>query len=153
MIKTLKVKNVVVFDFQEPYSLGLASARSSPTLKAAGVTVEHQSIPNTVTDFSSYVTNVPNSADIVFFPTQKPADAQAFASQLAEQGKKAKVFGGDGSNGVGVFKAPGNYLSNFAPDITGIAADKALIAGWKKDNPKATSARSARRPTARPRSC
>ena len=26
-------------------------------------------------------------------------------------------------------------MSNFAPDITGIAADKALIAGWKKDNP------------------
>ena len=26
-------------------------------------------------------------------------------------------------------------MSNFAPDITGIAADKAIIAGWKKDNP------------------
>ena len=41
-------------------------------LKAAGVTVSHQSIPNTVTDFSSYVTNVPSDADIVFFPSQKP---------------------------------------------------------------------------------
>ncbi len=70
----------------------------------------------------------------MFFPTQKPADAQSFASQLAEQGKKAKVFGGDGSNGTGVFKAAGSYLSNFAPDITGIAADKSIIAGWKKDN-------------------
>jgi branched-chain amino acid transport system substrate-binding protein len=137
MIKTLKVKNVVVFDFQEPYSLGLASAVES-TLKAAGVTVEHQSIPNTVTDYSSYVTNVPSSADIVFFPTQSPSAAQAMATQLAEQGKKAKVFGGDGSDGVGQYKAPGNYLSSFGPDISGIAADKALIAGWKKDNPKAT---------------
>ena len=71
-----------------------------------------------MTDFSSYVTNVPSNADIVFFPSQKPADAQAFASQLAEQGKKAKVFGGDGTNGSGVFKAAGAYLSNFAPDIT-----------------------------------
>jgi hypothetical protein len=26
-------------------------------------------------------------------------------------------------------------VSNFAPDITGIAADKAVVAGWKKDNP------------------
>ena len=26
-------------------------------------------------------------------------------------------------------------MSNFAPDISGIAADKAIIAGWKKDNP------------------
>jgi hypothetical protein len=83
------------------------------------------------------VTRVPNDADIVFFPTQKPADAQTFAQQLLEQGKKAKVFGGDGSNGPGQFKAPGSYVSNFAPDISGIAADKAIIAGWKKDNPKA----------------
>jgi branched-chain amino acid transport system substrate-binding protein len=137
MIKTLKVKNVVVFDFQEPYSLGLGGQVES-TLKAAGVTVEHQSVPNTVTDYSSYVTNVPSSADIVFFPTQSPSAAQSIATQLAEQGKKAKVFGGDGSDGVGQYKAPGNYLSNFGPDISGIAADKPLIAGWQKDNPKAT---------------
>jgi hypothetical protein len=58
-----------------------------------------------------------------------------FAQQLLEQGKKAKVFGGDGSNDPSQFKTPGAYVSNFAPDITGIAADKALIAGWKKDNP------------------
>ncbi|MDX6569284.1 MAG: branched-chain amino acid transport system substrate-binding protein [Gaiellales bacterium] len=133
MIKTLKAKNVVLIDFQEPYSVGLVG-QVGPALKAAGVTVTSQSIPNTVTDFSSYVTNVPASADYVFFPSQKPADAQAFASQLAEQGKKAKVFGGDGTNGPGVFKAAGSYLSNFAPDITGIAADKAIIDGWKKDN-------------------
>jgi branched-chain amino acid transport system substrate-binding protein len=133
MVKQLGVKNVVVFDFQEPYSQGLASA-VIPVLKAAGVTVETQSVPNTVTDFSSYVTNVPSSADVVFFPTQQPAAAQTMATQLAEQGKKAKVFGGDGSNGIGVFKAAGNYISNFAPAITGIAADKAIIAGWQKDN-------------------
>jgi branched-chain amino acid transport system substrate-binding protein len=133
MIKTLKVKKVVTIDFQEPYSAGLSGAVDT-VLKAAGVSVSHQSIPNTVTDFSSYVTNVPSNADIVFFPSQKPADAQAFASQLVEQGKKAKVFGGDGTNGPGAFKATGAYVSNFAPDITGIAADKAIVAGWKKDN-------------------
>ena len=81
------------------------------------------------------MTKVPSDADIVFFPTQKPGDAQTFAQQLLEQGKKAKVFGGDGSNDPSQFKVPGSYVSNFAPDITGIAADKAIIAGWKKDNP------------------
>jgi branched-chain amino acid transport system substrate-binding protein len=133
MINTLKVKNVVVVDFQEPYSLGLAGGVES-ALKAAGVTVTHQSIPNTQTDFSTFVTNVPSAADIVFFPTQKPGDAQTFASQLAEQGKKAKVFGGDGSNDSSAFKAAGSFVSNFAPDISGIASDKAIIAGWQKDN-------------------
>ena len=134
MIKTLHVKNVVIFDFQEPYSQGLGG-QVEKALKAAGVTTSHQSVPNNVTDFSQYVTKVPSDADIVFFPTQQPAAAQTMASQLAEQGKKAKVFGGDGSNGPGVFKAAGSYVSNFAPQIDTIAADKPIIAAWKKANP------------------
>ena len=134
MIKNLHVKKVVIMDFQEPYSLGLAAAVDT-TLKAAGVTTIRLSAPNTTTDYSAYVTKVPSDADIVFFPTQKPADAQTFAQQLIEQGKKAKVFGGDGSNDATQFKVPGSYVSNFAPDITGIAADAPLVAGWKKANP------------------
>ncbi len=134
MVDKLKVKKVVLLDFQEPYSVGLADAAEA-TLKKRGVTTIRLSAPNTTTDYSSYVTRVPSDADIVFFPTQKPPDAQTFARQLVEQGKKAKVFGSDGANGPGQFKAAGSYVSNFAPDITGIAADKALIAGWKKDNP------------------
>ncbi len=133
MIKNLKVKKVVVMDFQEPYSTGLADAVER-TLKAGGVTTTRLSAPNTTTDYSAYVTKVPGDADIVFFPTQKPGDAQTFAQQLLEQGKKAKVFGSDGSNNSSEFKVPGSYVSNFAPDINGIAADKAIIAGWKKDN-------------------
>ena len=31
---------------------------------------------------------------------------------------------------------PGSYVSNFAPDISGFAYNKSIIAGWKKDNPK-----------------
>ncbi|HKP18254.1 MAG TPA: branched-chain amino acid ABC transporter substrate-binding protein [Gaiellaceae bacterium] len=134
MIDQLKVKKVVLLDFQEPYSLGLADAAQT-VLTKGGVTVIRLSAPNTTTDYSSYVTRVPSDAEIVFFPTQKPGDAQTFARQLVEQGKKAKVFGGDGSNDSSQFKTPGAYVSNFAPDITGIPADAALIAGWKKDNP------------------
>ena len=134
MVTNLKVKKVVVMDFQEPYSLGLADAVEA-TLKSKGVTTSRLSAPNTTTDYSSYVTRVPGDADIVFFPTQKPGDAQTFARQLVEQGKKAKVFGGDGANGPSEFKTAGAYVSNFAPDITGIKSDAAIIAAWKKDNP------------------
>ena len=134
MISKLHVKKVVLFDFQEPYSLGLADAAQA-VLKAKGVDTVRLSAPNTTTDYSSYVTRVPGDADIVFFPTQKPGDANTFARQLAEQGKKAKVFGGDGSNDPSQFKAAGSYVSNFAPDITGIKSDQAIIAAWKKDNP------------------
>lgn len=134
MIKNIKVKKVVIMDFQEPYSTGLADAVET-TLKAAGVATIRLSAPNTTTDYSAFVTKVPSDADVVFFPTQKPSDAQTFAQQLLEQGKKAKVFGGDGSNDSSQFKVPGSYVSNFAPDITGIAADASIVAGWKKANP------------------
>jgi branched-chain amino acid transport system substrate-binding protein len=134
MINKLHVHKVVLFDFQEPYSLGLEAAAEA-TLSKAGVSTIHLSAPNTTTDYSSYVTKVPSNTDVVFFPTQKPGDAQTFATQLIEQGKKAKVFGGDGSNNPSQFKVAGSYVSNFAPDITGIPSDKPLIAGWKKQNP------------------
>ncbi len=134
MVDKLNVKKVVLLDFQEPYSVGLSDA-TEVVLKAKGVSTTRLSISNLVTDFSSFVTKVPNDADIVFFPTQKPADANTFAQQLIEQGKKAKVFGGDGSNDPDKFKTPGSYVSNFAPDISGIAYDKPIIDGWKKDNP------------------
>ena len=134
MINQLHVKKVVLFDFQEPYSLGLADA-AQKVLKAKGVETIRLSAPNTTTDFSAYVTRVPGDADVVFFPVQKPGDAQTMARQLVEQGKKAKVFGGDGANNPGQFNTPGAYVSNFAPDITGIPADKAIVAGWRKDNP------------------
>ena len=60
---------------------------------------------------------VPSNADFVFFPTQKPPDAQNFAQQLIEQGKKAKVFGGDGALVPDQFKVPGSFVSVFSPDI------------------------------------
>jgi branched-chain amino acid transport system substrate-binding protein len=137
MVDKLKADKVVVFDFQEPYSVGLADAAET-VLKKENVTTSRLSVPNTVTDFSSYVTRVPNDADIVFFPTQKPPDAQTFAQQLVEQGKRAIVFGGDGSNGPGQFKMPGAYFSNFAPDISGYSYNKPIVDGWKKDNPGVT---------------
>src|SRR3954468_24855857 len=77
MMSNLKVKKVVLLDFQEPYSLGLADAVEK-ALKAGGVTTSRQSAPNTTTDYSAFVTKVPNDADVVFFPTQKPGDAQTF---------------------------------------------------------------------------
>jgi branched-chain amino acid transport system substrate-binding protein len=137
MINKLNVKKVVIMDFQEPYSTGLAAAVDR-VLKAKGVSTTRLSAPNTTTDYSAFVTKVPSDADIVFFPTQKPGDAQTFAQQLIEQGKKAKVFGGDGSNDPSQFKQPGSYVSNFAPDITGIPADAAVIKAWKKANPNKT---------------
>ena len=138
MVNTLHVKKVVIFDFQEPYSQGLASAVDT-YLKAHGVTTIRLSAPNTTTDYSSYVTKVPSDANVVFFPTQQPPAAQTFAEQLIEQGKKAIMFSGDGSDAQSQYNKPaGGYISNFAPDITGIAADQSIIKAWKAANPGKT---------------
>ena len=137
MVSALKAKKVVIVDFQEPYSVGLANAAQA-VLKAKGVDVTRLSTSVDTTDYSSLVTKVPNDANVVFFPTQQPEDAQTFGQQLLEQGKRATMFGADGTNNPAAFKLPGSYVSNFAPDISGIKGNAARIAGWKKDNPKAS---------------
>jgi branched-chain amino acid transport system substrate-binding protein len=134
MVDTLKVKKVVLIDFQEPYSVGLADSTQA-VLKARGVTTIRESTSVRTTDFSSLVTRVPNDADVVFFPTQQPSDAQTFGQQLIEQGKKAKMFGGDGANAPAQFKIAGSYVSNFAAPVSLFAYNRAIIAGWKRDNP------------------
>ena len=68
-----------------------------------------------------------------------PPKAQTFAQQLIEQGKKAKLFGrATAANDPDKFKVPGSYVSNFAHRSTSSRTTRAIIAGWKKDNPGAT---------------
>ena len=50
------------------------------------------------------------------------------------------------------FKLNGSYVSNFAPDISGIASSKALSTGGRRRIRARRSARSGRRPTSRRRS-
>jgi branched-chain amino acid transport system substrate-binding protein len=135
MIEKLRADKVVVVDSQEPYSVGLADAVQA-YLRGKGVTVQRESVSINTTDFSSVVTRVPNDADIVFFGTQQPPKAQTFAQQLLEQGKRAKLFSGDGANNPEQFRVPGSYVSNFAGPIDAFAYNRQLIAGWKRDNPR-----------------
>ena len=124
-----------LFDFQEPYSLGLAdAAQSGPegegSRHAPAVGAEHDDGLLVVRD-----AGCPSDADIVFFPTQKPGDAQNFAQQLLEQGKKAKVFGGDGSNDASQFKVPGAYVSNFAPTSPASRPTRRSSPGGRRTTP------------------
>jgi branched-chain amino acid transport system substrate-binding protein len=137
MISKLNAKKVVLIDAQEPYSVGLADAAQA-TLKAKGVTTIRQSVSTSQSDFSSIVTKVPSDTDVVFEPFQLPPMAQTLAQQMIEQGKKAHVFGGDGTNDSDKFKVPGSFVSNFAGPIDSISYDQPIIAGWKKDNAGAT---------------
>jgi branched-chain amino acid transport system substrate-binding protein len=141
MTSKLGVKSgdtVMVVDDQESYSTGLADIVGA-SLKAKGVTVDRESVSQKDTDFSSLVAKVTSSVKVVFLPFQIASEAQLFAQQLKAQGKSAVVFGSDGDFDVSKFNPEGALISFFAPDVTTIAADAAVVKAFHKQFPGATS--------------
>ena len=128
----------MIVDDQESYSTGLADIVGN-VLKKAGVTVDRESISQKTTDFSSLVAKVGGSTKVVFLPFQLASQAQLFAQQLKSQGKTAVVFGSDGTFDSKKFNVSGSYVSFFAPDVTTIAANKAIVAAYNKAYPGGTS--------------
>ena len=130
IINTLHPKAVMIVDDQEAYSTGLVSAMV-PIFKAAGITVDHESVSQKTTDFSSLVAKVTPNTSVVVLPWQVASNAQQFGRNLAQQHKKALIFGTDGLFSPGTFTISGSYVSSFGPDITAIAADSAIAAAAK----------------------
>src|SRR5215471_14800868 len=97
-----------------------------PIFKAAGIKVDHESVSQKLTDFSSLVAKVTPATTVVVLPWQVASNAQQFGLNLAQQHKKAVIFGTDGLFSPGTFSINGSYLSSFVPDITAIPADAAL---------------------------
>jgi branched-chain amino acid transport system substrate-binding protein len=127
IVNTLHPKALMIVDDQEAYSTGLVSAMV-PIFKAAGIKVDHESVSQKTTDFSSLVAKVTPSTTVVVLPWQIAANAQQFGRNLAQQHKKAVIFGTDGLFSPGTFTINGSYVSSFGPDITAIPADKAIAA-------------------------
>jgi branched-chain amino acid transport system substrate-binding protein len=141
MFSDLGVKSgqkVMVVDDQEAYSTGLADIVGQ-RLSGRGVTVGRESISQKATDFSSLIAKVDANTKVVYLPFQLASQAQLFAQQLKAQGKSAIVFGSDGTFDSSKFNAPGNYISVFAPDVTTIPSNAAIVAAFKKQFPGATS--------------
>jgi branched-chain amino acid transport system substrate-binding protein len=141
MIQHLGAKKgttVMIVDDQESYSTGLADIAGN-VLKKAGVTVDRESVSQKTTDFSSLVAKVGGSTKVVFLPFQLSSQAQLFAQQLKSQGKSAVAFGSDGTFDSKKFNVSGSYVSFFAPDVTTIAKNKAIVAAYNKAYPGGTS--------------
>jgi branched-chain amino acid transport system substrate-binding protein len=130
IVNTLHPKALMIVDDQEAYSTGLVSAMV-PIFKTAGIKVDHESVSQKVTDFSSLVAKVTPATTVVVLPWQIAANAQQFGRNLAQQHKKALIFGTDGLFSPGTFTINGSYVSSFGPDITAIPADTALVAAAK----------------------
>jgi branched-chain amino acid transport system substrate-binding protein len=112
------------------YSTGLVAAMT-PIFTAAGIKVDHESVSQKTTDFSSLVAKVTPATSVVVLPWQVASNAQQFGRNLAQQHKKALVFGTDGLYDTKNFTIPGSYVSSFGPDINGIPADAAIAATAK----------------------
>jgi branched-chain amino acid transport system substrate-binding protein len=130
IVARLHPKAVLIVDDQESYSTGLVSAMI-PVFKAAGVTVDHESVSQKSTDFSSLVSKVTAATTVVVLPWQVPANAQQFGRNLAEQHKAAIIFGTDGIYLPGTFTIKGAYVSSLGPDIRAIPADAPIAAAAK----------------------
>jgi len=130
IIKNLHPKAVMIVDDQEVYSTGLV-AEMIPIFKAAGIKVDHESVSQKVTDFSSLVAKVTPATSVVVLPWQVASNAQQFGRDLAQQHKKAVIFGTDGLFSPGTFTISGSYVSSFGPDITAIPADASIVAAAK----------------------
>jgi branched-chain amino acid transport system substrate-binding protein len=130
IINNLHPKALMIVDDQEAYSTGLVSAMV-PIFKAAGIKVDHESVSQKLTDFSSLVAKVTPATTVVVLPWQIAANAQQFGRNLAQQHKKALIFGTDGLYDTTHFTISGSYVSSFGPDITGIPADAAIAAAAK----------------------
>lgn len=130
IVKNLHPKSLMIVDDQEAYSTGLVAAML-PIFKSAGIKVDHESVSQKLTDFSSLVAKVTPSTSVIVLPWQVASNAQQFGRNLAQQHKKAVIFGTDGLFSPGTFTIAGSYVSSFGPDITGIPADASIVSAAK----------------------
>ena len=130
IVNNLHPKSIMIVDDQEAYSTGLVAAMT-PVFTAAGIKVDHESVSQKTTDFSSLIPKVTASTSVVVLPWQVAANAQQFGRDLAQQHKKAVIFGTDGLFSPGTFTINGSYVSSFGPDITAISADASIAAAAK----------------------
>jgi branched-chain amino acid transport system substrate-binding protein len=130
IISNLHPKALMIVDDQEVYSTGLVAAMT-PIFTAAGIKVDHESVSQKTTDFSSLVAKVTPATTVVVLPWQVASNAQQFGRNLAQQHKKALIFGTDGLYDTKNFTISGSYVSSFGPDINGIPADAAIAAAAK----------------------
>src|SRR5260370_18694394 len=130
IISKLHPKALMIVDDQEVYSTGLVAAMT-PIFTAAGIKVDHESVSQKTTDFSSLVAKVTPATSVVVLPWQVASNAQQFGRNLAQQHKKALVFGTDGLYDTKNFPIPGSSVPSFGPDINAIPADAAIAAPAK----------------------
>jgi branched-chain amino acid transport system substrate-binding protein len=125
---TLGAKNVVIIEEETEYGKGLSTS-ASQALTADGVNVTSIPVAESKKSYDDVIAKIPDNTDVVFVTFQVAAKSQQVAEGLTKAGKKAVVFGSDGSYAP-EFKTPGAYVSAFAPDVTGIPAAASVVEAY-----------------------
>ena len=132
IINKLKANDVAIVEVRaNPYSTALSDIVAS-RLQARNVKVTRLTVEADQKDYSTTVTRVPSSTDIVLLPWQQPPDAQTFANQLRLQGKKAIPFGTDGTYSPDQYKPVNGYVSSFANDLHFVPSARATVRAYNR---------------------
>ena len=132
IIKKLKLDEVAIVEVRaNPYSTSLGDIVNA-RLQAAGVKTTMLTVEADQKDYSTTVTRVPANAKAAILPWQQPPDAQTFANQLRLQGKRAYVFGTDGTYAPEQFHPTSAYVSAFANDLHFVKAAKPIVAAYNR---------------------
>ncbi len=134
IVNHLHPKALMIVDDQEAYSTDLVSAMT-PVFKSAGIAVDHESVNQKTTDFSSLVSKLTPQTTVVVLPWQVAANGQQFGRNLTAQHKTAVIFGTDGLFSPSTFTINGSYVSAFGPDITEIPADASIVTAANAKSP------------------
>src|SRR5215471_2062488 len=92
IINTLHPKSLMIVDDQEAYSTGLVAAML-PIFKKAGIKVDHESVGQKNVDYASLAAKITPAESVVVLPWQIAANAQQFGRNMAQEHKKAVIFG------------------------------------------------------------
>jgi branched-chain amino acid transport system substrate-binding protein len=125
---TAKAKKAYVADDTQTYGKGIADVFEQTFTKFGGTVAKHDGIPDTTTDFTSYVTALKGmGVDYVYYGGVTTSGIGIFRSQMASQGLgNIPLGGGDGINDGSVATAS-SYLNIATPD--GDANSYSTVAG------------------------
>ncbi len=117
MIDKLSAKKVVIIDFQEPYSAGLADA-AQVVLRARNVEVIRLSTSVRTTDFSSLVTRHRRRGQSSCFRRRQPPPRRRWPSSCSSRASGQWCSAPMARFSPSQYKLAGSYVSNFAPDLS-----------------------------------
>jgi len=132
-----KGEQAMVVDDAEAYAQNQADDIQK-LLKAAGLKIDRESVPESTANSNADFTAVANKAvaihtGVVFAPTQTASDSELFTQQLKSAGYHGVFSAADGSFNSKQFNFPGAYLTYFGADVTKVKVARPYLKTFTKE--------------------